>query len=389
MRGRLVLLAIVLASQSAWAQRGGGRGGQGTGNTGNTGGGTTQPTQGGGGGSVVRGTGSGGGSVTVSYDKSRNVAADAARAKAAAGDCKGALDLFDEALRHSIDPTLYRDRGLCHEKLGNVYPAIDDYRAYVSQAPDAADSDKYRERLESLVSSASQDIAPETGLGGDFNAEMRGGMTDGSTPGTETELKKKRETEDDNNHAGKAEDPNAPLSQVEYEEHRDSEARNGALRRGKGFVLGAFVYPRYVFNSYNFGFGQGVGIKFGYSLGESSTLFLDVGYISQLSSGTATSMGGLTTQFGYELRLPLDTYASNQIVLNAGAGYENLLQGITGEVFASFVARGRAGYRHVFGPSFALEFLAEGGVMETVVVSGGSSAFGGFVGGIVEVSVGF
>src|SRR5450755_1666012 len=91
-----------------------------------------------GGGAQVHGTGLGGGAVTFSLDKSRNAAADAARAKAVAGDCKGALDLFDEALRHSIDPTLFRDRGSCHEKLGNVYPAIDDYRSYVSQSPDAA-----------------------------------------------------------------------------------------------------------------------------------------------------------------------------------------------------------------------------------------------------------
>ena len=62
-------------------------------------------------------------------------AADA-RKRMAAGDCDGALTSFDAALRtNREDPTLYRDRGSCHEKLGHPYPAIDDYREYLTDAP--------------------------------------------------------------------------------------------------------------------------------------------------------------------------------------------------------------------------------------------------------------
>ncbi len=53
----------------------------------------------------------------------------------------GATDAFDVALRTSIEPELRRDRGMCHEKLGHPFPAIDDYRAYLVGRPNAPDSD--------------------------------------------------------------------------------------------------------------------------------------------------------------------------------------------------------------------------------------------------------
>src|SRR5947209_7898992 len=64
-------------------------------------------------------------------------AGDAAHRRAKAGDCAAALDAYDVALRTSIDPALRRDRGLCHEQLGHPYPAIDDYRAYLTARPNA------------------------------------------------------------------------------------------------------------------------------------------------------------------------------------------------------------------------------------------------------------
>ncbi|HVH43571.1 MAG TPA: tetratricopeptide repeat protein, partial [Labilithrix sp.] len=77
-------------------------------------------------------------------------AAAAARARARAGDCAGALSSFDVAIEKTFEPTLRRDRGLCHEKLGNVFPAIDDYRAYLTAQPDAPDADQIRQRLATL-----------------------------------------------------------------------------------------------------------------------------------------------------------------------------------------------------------------------------------------------
>src|SRR5580704_11205041 len=67
-----------------------------------------------------------------------------ARSRMRNGDCAGALEAFDAAIMHSIDPTLQRDRGLCHEQLGHPYPAIDDYRAYLTAEPDAADAEGIR-----------------------------------------------------------------------------------------------------------------------------------------------------------------------------------------------------------------------------------------------------
>ena len=106
-----------------------------------------------------------------------------ARARMRNGDCAGALDFFDQALVSSIDPTLYRDRGLCHEKLGDPYPAIDDFRQYLTGAADAADSDDIRQRLARIEmdvyhhSSASTD-APAT----DTPAEAKPEDGEGAAP---------------------------------------------------------------------------------------------------------------------------------------------------------------------------------------------------------------
>ena len=340
----------------------------------------------------------GGTSSITTYDRSRNPAAESARAKAAAGDCKAALDQFDEALRRSIDPTLYRDRGVCHEKLGNVYPAIDDYRAYLSQSPNAPDYDKYRQRLDDLIKSSSQDLAPNLGRGGDFESEMRGGITDGSTPAKrpkndDGKVDDKEKDKDKDAEADKKPNDDRPLNAIEYEEGRDKQANTGAMRKGKGFIVGAYLYPRYVANPWSFGFGQGVGVKLGYALNSWSTLALELGYMAQLSTGDASRADGFTTMFAWEMRFPFDRWADNQFVFSVGGGYENLTNNNIGQAYASFVARGRAGWRHIFGPSFALDILADGGFMATAPIDApaGSTGFGvgAFVGGIVQVSVGF
>src|SRR5262245_9221853 len=79
-------------------------------------------------------------------------AADAtlARQHVRTGDCARALNAFDSAIRSSSDPTLRRDRGLCHEKLGHPYPAIDDLRAYLTERPEAPDADQIRQHLSQL-----------------------------------------------------------------------------------------------------------------------------------------------------------------------------------------------------------------------------------------------
>ncbi len=335
------------------------------------------------------------GPMVLRFEKSRSAVAEAARAKAAAGKCQEALDLFDDALRHSIDPTLYRDRGVCHEKLGNVYPAIDDYREYLAQEPNAPDADKFRQRLQDLLKDASQDISmSHVGAGGSFDSEMAGGMSNGETP---SKPKSGDEGKQDDGAAAAAKvdvrDEGKPLSTIEHDEDRDAEANKSPLRLGRGFVLGAFLYPRYVFNKYDFQFGQGIGVKLGISLGATSTIALELGYMNQLSTGTASTKDGFNAVFGYELRIPFDRWADNQLLLGAGAGYENITDGGIGQTYASLLVRGRAGYRHVFGPAFALDFVAEAGLLGTFPIDApaGTSAFnaGAFVGGQVIVNVGF
>src|SRR4051812_39053512 len=60
---------------------------------------------------------------TLNRQESGGADAQIARSRARAGDCAGALGAFDAALRNGIEPTLNRDRGLCHEKLNHPYPA--------------------------------------------------------------------------------------------------------------------------------------------------------------------------------------------------------------------------------------------------------------------------
>src|SRR5262245_17436416 len=64
--------------------------------------------------------------LNLRRDEAGGADAHTARARARANDCAGALASFDAAIRTNIDPTLRRDRGLCHEKLGNPFPAMDD-----------------------------------------------------------------------------------------------------------------------------------------------------------------------------------------------------------------------------------------------------------------------
>lgn len=322
----------------------------------------------------------------------RNAAAESARAKAAAGDCKGALDQFDEALRHSEDPTLYRDRGKCHDKLGDVYPALEDYRSYIARAPNAPDADDIREKINTLIAQSSQDMAPGLGGGGTYETEMQGGIKDGSTPVVVKNASTVPPATKEEEPAGVEQEPKS-VSDMEYKESRERETSKSAMRKGTGFVVGAYYYPRYVFaDKFDFESGQGIGARIGWSFAASSTLFLEIGYMDQLSSGTETAKDGFDSLLGYEARIPFDQWATNQLVLGVGGGYENLNYALIGQTYGCIQARGRVGYRHVFGASFALDFDADGGFLAAIPLNGGTSTavgLGAFFGGIVALSVGF
>lgn len=114
---------------------------------------------------------------------------DMARERARQGDCAGALELFDQALRSSTDLTLdrrvvvrlYRDRGMCREKLAEPYPAIEDYRAYLTYQPDAPDADEVRARMtrlqDDVATKAAQALAPAHGLDIEVAARFGGAAT--------------------------------------------------------------------------------------------------------------------------------------------------------------------------------------------------------------------
>ena len=202
--------------------------------------------------------------------------AERARARVRQGDCAGALDLFDAALRTSLDPSVKRDRGLCHEELGQPYPAIEDYRAYLTASPNAKDFDQIRERLERLETAAAK--APSEGEAkAKFNPELGGdkasaaGMVTGEAP-----LAVKVSTE------GKDKDTLSP----EAIDASDPEARDSSLRRGKGFALGAYFAGRESgFGKSNVGSGYGVGAALRQSFSRVSSIVMDVGYVAYKLEG--------------------------------------------------------------------------------------------------------
>lgn len=323
-----------------------------------------------------------GGTTPFTLSHTGNASADAARARATAGDCKGALDLFDEALRKTVDPVLRRDRGICHEQLGNVFPAIDDYRAYLAAMPDAGDSEKIREHLKALEDGAPKDQLRKAA---DYDAEMRGGV--GSAPSSTAKPTPKdepppRELSDA--------DKGKSQSVLDYEDQREAEARSSSLRAGTGPVLGAYFYPRYWARS-GFGFSQGLGLALRWSFTKASSIYGELGYTTIRATGTASSMDGLQTFIGYEGRIALDHWATNHLFFGGGGGFENVKQDASGIVYRSIMARGRFGYRHVFGPNVGLEFMGDGGMAVTFSAGAGSNAtqVTPVIGGQVGLVVGF
>jgi hypothetical protein len=106
---------------------------------------------------------------------------DVARSRMRSGDCQGALDAFDSALETSIDSTLYRDRGICHEKLGHPYPAIADYQAYLTSNNEAPDADDIRLRLQRLLDQVN---GRQPGADDDNNPPSAGGSSGAAAGGS-------------------------------------------------------------------------------------------------------------------------------------------------------------------------------------------------------------
>jgi hypothetical protein len=88
-----------------------------------------------------------------------------ARDAAARGDCTAALSQFDAAVaKRREDASLRRDRGLCHEQVGNLQPARDDYGAYLSMDPGAPDAPRIQARYDAVAARAQESAEPEPPL---------------------------------------------------------------------------------------------------------------------------------------------------------------------------------------------------------------------------------
>jgi hypothetical protein len=290
-----------------------------------------------------------------------------------AGDCAAALDAFDQALQRSDVPELRRDRGSCHEKLGQPFPAIDDYRAYLEVRPDASDAGLVREHLEALErengvvkpvspsssngeASASASVSVSVGGKGDADAKSKGGG-------------------------------GASLDVIERNEELDHEADTSSLRRGRGFAL-AIHFDATHFGTSAFGWAEGAGLDLRYSLSGVSSLLVGFQYMDVNASGTASSLSGPGFIAGYEARIALDKRVSDAILLGATFGYESLSQSASGLSFGVIEPKVRIGYRHVFGPTFGLEASFDGGPA-WVHLSGAPSTSTSLLGGHVGVVLGF
>jgi hypothetical protein len=286
-----------------------------------------------------------------------------------AGDCAAALDLFDQALSSSTDLTLRRDRGLCHERLGHPYPAIEDYRAYVTDLPAAPDAESIRERLDRLEEDTrgggpsearpNDDVPPtepivspaSAGTTGSSNAAHR-------VPGADT---------------GGGPD-----------EEEDQEMRS-PLRAGRGVALApVFAVHKWLRDGASIGdsetWAEAVGIEVRYSTASHGAVLLDLGYEHFNSTGLdAEVVAGFTSFLAYELRFPLNARYDDQLTLAPGIGYEQL--GFTpGNSSLSAYSEGgltgrlRFGYRHMLASSVAFDADLEAGVAYFFKFDGASDA---------------
>lgn len=334
---------------------------------------------------------------TLRRDEAGASEATAARQRARAGDCASALPAFDAAIRTSVDPTLHRDRGLCHERLDHPFPAIEDYRAYVVARPDAPDADEIRERLtrleESVGTVGRADDEPASGSasakdeGGAF--DMSASMSMGSGGASAQASGKSRVLGPREGERERGYD-----YYLRQEELADM-AAGSSLRRGTGWIVGAYLnIPRYFArlsdgsgSTADLNFGAGLGLR--YAFAEHWSFISELGYAGVIDRGE--SMGGVMLLAGAEYRAPLDRFATNQLYLGVGLGYERFSTSGSDFALNYILGRGRFGYRHVIGPSVAFEIGLDGGPGVAVASGGGGSDSVGVavIGGALGFVVGF
>jgi tetratricopeptide (TPR) repeat protein len=275
------------------------------------------------------------------------------RKRMAAGDCEGALTSFDAALRTSTaDPTLYRDRGQCHEKLGHPYPAMDDYREYLTDAPDAPDAEAFRTRLAQLEDETSGRASSTTN--DDTNVP----------PATATASVSLNE-------GGVQASAATSRDKLQYVD-REDDPLYSSMRRGRGFAIAPFFSEhKWFFSGTSFGasetWSESVGLQLRYFFGPAGGVLLEAGYEHFNSTSLDPfTIGGLTSLLALELRFPLDADYDNQLFLAPGIGYEHITFSPSSAAFSSIatnaiVPRLRFGYRHLVGDMASIDFSIDGG----------------------------
>ena len=278
-----------------------------------------------------------------------------ARERMKQGDFDGAIDLFDQAIAESVDPTLYRDRGSCHDKLGHPYPAIEDYRVYVTNAADAKDADSFRDRLDQLQAQV-RGLPPPATAAAREDAPPKDDPVD-------------RPDEPVATTPAAASADATPASPDESEDDRPP----SSLREGRGWVLAPLLGARKWFrDGRSFGdretWDESVGGQIRYSFASRSTLILEAAYQRFNSTDLdAEVISGLSSEIAYELRMPLNARDDDQLLFGLGVGYEHLVfQAGADEADSSYSEGGiagrlRFGYRHMLARSVALDVSLDGG----------------------------
>jgi len=341
---------------------------------------------------------------TLRREEAGGADANTARQRARAGDCAGALPAFDAAIRITIEPTLRRDRGLCHERLNDPYPAIDDYRAYLTARPDAPDADQIRDRLSRLEEQVgvggpssqqvkNQDDPASYEASGNASLSLGPGGASASSSSSSSSSRRRRR--------GSALGPQAGERERGFDYYAGQEkladmADESPLRHGTGWVLGPFLnMPRYftklgdnLGNGPDLFFGTGLAIRYAWS--PRWTFLSEIGYAGVIERGE--SAGGVLTFVGVEYRAPLDHYATNQLFVGGGLGYERYATAAENSIALNMLlGRARFGYRHVFGPSVALELGLDGGPAYLFATANGVTADDSvmMIGGAFAFVVGF
>jgi hypothetical protein len=324
---------------------------------------------------------------TLHRDEAGGPDAITARQRARAGDCAGALPAFDAAIRVTIEPTLRRDRGLCHEKLADPFPAIDDYRAYLTARADAPDADQIRDRLARLEE--------QVGVGGrsaeavreseDTTITTSGGGTISLGAGSSSSSSSSSSRRSASRDAALGPRPGEQGKSYDYyasEERIADQADTSPLRFGKGFMIGAFLtIPRYFFSDYvssDMGYALGAAIR--YAWAPELTFISELGFSGFGTSGAASSASGPLVFAGVEYRIPLNKWAGDQLLLGAGPGFQRFTVSGSKAALNAWEGRARFGYRHVFGSAVALEGSVDGGPAFVQATGSGTSSDGKVVG---------